>query len=229
MYGTGVPRDLVHFCRDAIRGSPEPASVRTSHPTRLIAHRGNTGGKYEHRENEPAYIMEALAQGYDVEVDAWCVDGAWHLGHDKPQYEIEYSFLLQKGLVVHAKNLSALSVLARDERIHSFSHDVDDVVLSSQRLLWTYPGKPLGENSVAVMFSGDVKNRVALLGRPGVVGICADDVGLLRATFARPSHVINSIVFDLDGTLFETRDLHKDALNEALRSVAGGSFVISEE
>ena len=229
MYGTGVPCDLVHFCRDAIRGPPEPVSVRTNHPTRLIAHRGNTIGKQEHRENEPAYILEALAQGYDVEVDAWCVDGAWRLGHDEPQYDIEYSFLLQKGLVVHAKNLGALSVLARDERIHSFSHDVDDVVLSSQRLLWTYPDKPLGENSVAVMFTGDVQKRAPLLDRPSVVGICADDVALLRATLARPSHVINAIVFDLDGTLVETRDLHKEALNEALRCVAGTLFVISEE
>ena len=229
MYGTGVPRDLVLFCRDAIRSPPAAVSVRSSHPMRFIAHRGNTRGKLLDRENEPAYICEALAQGYDVEVDAWCDDGMWRLGHDEPQYEIEYSFLLQKGLIVHAKNLGALSALARDDRIHCFSHDVDDAVLSSQRLLWTYPDKPLGENSVAVMFTGDVSSRVQLLDRPGVVGICADDVDPLRASLARPRHVVNAVVFDLDGTLVETRDLHKEALNEALRSVAGAAFVISED
>jgi HAD superfamily hydrolase (TIGR01509 family) len=229
MFGTGVPRDLVLFCRDSIRSPPAAVSVRTSHPMRFIAHRGNTVGKQLDRENEPAYIFEALAQGYDVEVDAWCNDGMWRLGHDEPQYAVDYTFLLQKGLVVHAKNLGALSVLARDERVHCFSHDVDDVVLSSQRLLWTYPDKPLGENSVAVMFTGDVSSRLPLLDRPGVVGICADDVDPLRASLARPRHVINAVVFDLDGTLVETRDLHKEALNEALRCVAGAMFVISEE
>ena len=164
-----------------------------------------------------------------MEVDAWCIDGAWHLGHDEPQYPVEYLFLLQPGLIVHAKNLSALSALARDDRIHSFSHDVDDVVLTSRRLLWTYPDKPLGDGSVAVMFSGGIEERLPLLDRPGVVGICADDVAPLRASLSRPREVINVIVFDLDGTLVETRDLHKVALNEALRAIAGERFVITEE
>ena len=229
MFGTGVPPDLVAFYRLAIRAPTSKHSVRSSHPMRFIAHRGNTEGKLLERENEPAYVQEALLQGYDVEVDAWCIDGSWFLGHDEPQHQIEYLFLLQPGLVVHAKNLGALSALARDDRIHSFSHDVDDVVLTSRRLLWTYPDKPLGDGSVAVMFSGDVAARLPLLERPGVVGICADDVAPLRASLALPREVVNVVVFDLDGTLVETRDLHKVALNEALRAVAGDRFVITEE
>ena len=228
MYGTGVPRDLVAFYRSYIRQPPQQNSVRTSHPVRFIAHRGNTTGKDVSRENKPEYIDSALQRGYDVEVDAWCVGGNWFLGHDEPQYPIDYAFLLRAGLIVHAKNLDSLSVLARDERIHSFSHDRDDVVYTSNRILWTYPDKPLGENSVAVMFTGDVPSRLLLLEQPGVVGICADDVHHLRSSLARARTVVNVVVFDLDGTLVETRDLHKVALNEALRTVAGDAFMITD-
>ena len=35
----------------------------------LIAHRGNFAGKNVGRENSPAYITEALSQGYHAEVD----------------------------------------------------------------------------------------------------------------------------------------------------------------
>ena len=229
MYGTGVPSDLVAFYRDHIRELPLKSSVRSSHPVRFIAHRGNTDRKDVSQENNPRYIGIALHLGYDVEVDAWCVDGDWFLGHDEPQYAIDYTFLLRSGLVVHAKNLAALSALARDERIHSFSHDHDDVVYTSSRILWTYPDKPLGDNSVAVMFSGDAASRVRLLDEPGVVGICADDVRDLRCSLAEARNVVNAVVFDLDGTLVETRDLHKVALNEALRAVAGEEYVISDE
>ena len=41
----------------------------------LISHRGNLNGPNEDRENSPYYIMEAIDDGYDVEVDLWWVDG----------------------------------------------------------------------------------------------------------------------------------------------------------
>ena len=35
----------------------------------LISHRGNIDGKIVERENHPEYIDEAIALGYDVEID----------------------------------------------------------------------------------------------------------------------------------------------------------------
>ena len=35
-------------------------------------------------------------KGYDVEVDVWSIDKQFYLGHDKPQYKIERSFLQNK-------------------------------------------------------------------------------------------------------------------------------------
>ena len=54
----------------------------------LISHRGNVDGIYPEMENNPIYINKALNSGYDVEIDVWCIDNRWYLGHDSPQYEI---------------------------------------------------------------------------------------------------------------------------------------------
>ena len=59
----------------------------------LIAHRGNTDGRFESYENEPNYIDKALKKGYDVEIDIWVIEGNFYLGHDKPQYGITLEWL----------------------------------------------------------------------------------------------------------------------------------------
>ena len=37
---------------------------------KLIAHRGNTHGPEEDKENSPDYIDKCLSEGYDAEIDA---------------------------------------------------------------------------------------------------------------------------------------------------------------
>ena len=37
---------------------------------KLIAHRGNTHGPEEGKENSPDYIDKCLSEGYDAEIDA---------------------------------------------------------------------------------------------------------------------------------------------------------------
>ena len=60
---------------------------------KLIAHRGNTNGRNKLEENSPDYIKDAIKKGYDVEIDAWLMDGIY-LGHDNPEYETDIDFLL---------------------------------------------------------------------------------------------------------------------------------------
>ena len=116
----------------------------------LISHRGNLNGKTD-RENQPEYINEALDQGFDVEVDVWCFgDGGYWLGHDKPQYYVDESFLHNKKLWCHAKNIQGLYSMLEDS-IHCFFHQEDDVTLTSKGYLWTYPGKQLTDKSICVM------------------------------------------------------------------------------
>ena len=58
----------------------------------LISHRGNTNGANTDRENTTIAVNEAINKGYDCEIDLWAVENDIFLGHDFPQYKIEYSF-----------------------------------------------------------------------------------------------------------------------------------------
>jgi HAD superfamily hydrolase (TIGR01509 family) len=250
MWGLGVPEDLTRFLSDYARPRlgaqcadwPTPYP-RPSAPLRFIAHRGNLEGPNKAQENEPSYLRFALAAGFDVECDAWYLEqqNEWRLGHDEPQYAISYDFLLQPGLWVHCKNGPALRIISADARIHSFWHDTDDYTLTSRGLPWIYPNKPLlGPRSIAVMFS----DSMPLLAED-IFGICCDEVGPLRraylaaacapaaaageaaASLLAPANRVQLVVFDLDGVLVDSRDLHYEALNAAIEAEAGTQYVIT--
>ena len=103
----------------------------------LIAHRGNTLGRKKELENKPEYITDTLQKGYDVEVDVWSIDKQFYLGHDKPQYKIERSFLQNKKFWCHAKNIEAFYRMIDDNKIHCFFHDKDKVALTSKGYFWS--------------------------------------------------------------------------------------------
>lgn len=119
---------------------------------KFIAHRGNLKGPNKEKENHPDYVDQAIAAGFDVEIDVWVKDNKLYLGHDEPQYLIDYDFMRerQSKLWCHAKNLGALEWLLHHD-FHAFSHDEDDYVLTSQGRIWAYPGKALSYNTVCVM------------------------------------------------------------------------------
>lgn len=136
---------------------------------KLIAHRGNINGPNLDKENCPDYIETALKCGYNVEIDVWYIDNKWHLGHDKPDYEVKFSFLLNHKFWLHAKNGNALYHLLQDHNCNVFWHTTEDWVLTSKGYIWTYPNKLLYENSICVMpelgYNGNLK---------ACYGICSD-------------------------------------------------------
>ena len=81
--------------------------IVTRSGNRLISHRGNITGKTKH-ENDPEYIVTALDQGYDVEVDVSFKDNNFWLGHDKKKYRINIDFLNDNRLWCHLKNTECL-------------------------------------------------------------------------------------------------------------------------
>jgi hypothetical protein len=88
--------------------------------------------------------------GLDCEIDVWLKDGKYYLGHDHPLYNVESSFLKNKNLWCHAKNLQALEKMLK-ENIHCFWHQEDDYALTSENMIWCHPSvKPL-VNSIAVL------------------------------------------------------------------------------
>lgn len=117
-----------------------------------IAHRGNVDGPND-RENEPDYLLDALARGYEIEVDVWVIAGTLWLGHDYAQYQVNYTFLskIVDRTWFHCKNLEALyyfsSVLSSTKY---FWHQEDDFTLTSNGYIWTYPGKEATTRSVIV-------------------------------------------------------------------------------
>jgi hypothetical protein len=120
----------------------------------LISHRGNINGKFESYENEPNYIDLALSKGYDVEIDVWYVDNLLYLGHDKPQYGINFRWIQDRfdKLWIHCKNVEAVVYFKEcGYDVNYFWHQEDTLTLTSKNHLWVYPGKQPINKSIAVM------------------------------------------------------------------------------
>jgi hypothetical protein len=120
----------------------------------LIAHRGNTDGKIDSYENKPNYIDLAIERGFDAEIDIWYVEGLLYLGHDGPQYVIDFTWLLDRisKLWVHCKNIESVVYFQEcGYEFNYFWHQEDAITLTSFNYIWAYPGNQPIKNSIAVM------------------------------------------------------------------------------
>lgn len=115
----------------------------------LISHRGNINGKNPDKENHPDYILEAIKQGYECEVDVWRVEDRYWLGHDQADYEIDFLFLTNPKLWIHAKNVHALTSLMYSN-VNVFWHQEDDYTITNKGYVWAYPGKYVLPESKAI-------------------------------------------------------------------------------
>jgi hypothetical protein len=120
---------------------------------KLIAHRGNIFGPNPEKENRPEYIVEAINQGYDCELDVRYIDGQYYLGHDHPDYHVDISFFLThlEKIWIHCKNFEAFDHLIQIKELNIFWHENDQYTLTSHLFLWSHPGKPTSERSIIVM------------------------------------------------------------------------------
>tara|TARA_B100001248_G_scaffold260640_1_gene249455 strand:- start:965 stop:1402 length:438 start_codon:yes stop_codon:yes gene_type:complete len=132
-----------------------------------ISHRGNLNKINQKDENKPSYILNALDQKYNVEVDIWFSNGKFYLGHDNPVYEVDLEFIKKNGLWFHAKNIEAFHELLQ-LNIVCFWHQNDDVTLTSNGYIWTYPGKQLTINSICVL------PELHKIQKFNCAGICSD-------------------------------------------------------
>ena len=112
---------------------------------KYIAHRGNMNGPNPTDENKPEYILKALAIGFDCEIDIRFINNEWFLGHDTPNYKIDFEFLLDnaENFWIHCKNIEALNCLIHHSQFNIFWHQNDDYTLTSKRYIWCYPGKEI--------------------------------------------------------------------------------------
>ncbi len=123
---------------------------------RIISHRGNLTGSDPSKENKPSQIEKCIILGFDVEVDVWRNQGKLYLGHDEATTRIDLAFLKEyrKRLWIHCKNIEAFLFLVSKKKLNVFYHTDEDIVLTSQKYFWFYPGiapENYQKKSIAVM------------------------------------------------------------------------------
>lgn len=112
-------------------------------PKKLIAHRGNVTGPQPDRENRFDYLIEAIAAGYDVEVDVWKAGGSWFFGHNGPSYSVTLTQIqeIAPHAWFHIKNVAA-GIAMGFHGFHSFTHDQEPYAYTSRGIKWSHRGEP---------------------------------------------------------------------------------------
>lgn len=137
----------------------------------FISHRGNLNGRKIKFENLPSYIDEALNKKFDVEIDIFLEKDCFYLGHDKPQYLVDVSWLNKRKnkLWIHCKNIPAITHFnTLKKSYHYFWHENDTLTLTSKNYIWCFPNKQPTLNSIAVMpeiYQDNIEK---------CIGICSD-------------------------------------------------------
>jgi hypothetical protein len=118
---------------------------------RWILHRGNNNGPNS-IENNPTKLLSLIEKGYEIEIDLWCRDNKFYLGHDFPEYEITEDFIERNGLWIHCKDENTLEYMNLNKKhLHYFYHTTEDYVLTSKGYIWCFVGKSALKGSVIVM------------------------------------------------------------------------------
>ena len=137
---------------------------------KLVSHRGNINGPNPQMENDPRYVENTLAKGFSVEVDVWSNGSDFFLGHDKPEHQVSELFLRHGSIWCHAKDINTFYKLI-EIGAHCFSHDQDEVALTTKGYFWSTFGNQMTNKSICVMppLGKDIPNYVA--------GVCSDYIG----------------------------------------------------
>ena len=137
---------------------------------KLVSHRGNINGPNPQMENDPRYVENTLAKGFSVEVDVWSKGLDFYLGHDKPEYQVSKLFLRHRAVWCGAKTIETFYKLI-EIGAHCFSHDQDEVALTTKGYLWSTYGKDMTNKSICVMPPRSVKLP------KNIAGVCSDYIG----------------------------------------------------
>lgn len=170
---------------------------------RIIAHRGNLNGPNPKEENKVEYLQKALSIGFDVEVDVWLLsNGELKLGHDHPDYLVDRSFLCNRKVWTHAKNLEAFLHLSQFKNINVFYQTEEDVVLTSQGFFWAHSKTNLvHEKGIRVSLEYDFK----LTSDTTSYGICTDYADMfdknMQINCRQDKKPFKLLVIDIDGVM----------------------------
>lgn len=174
-----------------------------------ICHRGNINGPNPNDENKPAYIQTALSAGYDVEIDVWLKSDGLYLGHDFPTYKVDLSFLRNKRLWLHCKNIEAFAKLKTFPDTNCFMQDSEPHVKTTRGYTWNHSKTTTWEkNTVFVSLAGHFPKPKLfskewfckkLYGLP--FAICADYM-LEPSRYSLP---FDLLILDIDGVMTDSK------------------------
>ena len=144
----------------------------------LISHRGNVDGVNFERENTQSYIQEAIDLGYDVEIDVRYIDNKFWLGHDEPDYKVEFDWLYKRknNLWIHCKNFEALSELIESD-LRVFYHLQEDYTIISDKHIWAHNLENVDDKCIIPLID---KSDISKWTPTVVYGVCSDYIGLLN-------------------------------------------------
>ena len=143
---------------------------------KFITHRGNIDGPNPEWENDPSRIEDVLNKGYDVEIDVWKIGSKLFLGHDGPQFPIDYGFIKNESLLCHAKNLEALEYMLKMDDVHCFWHQEDHYTITSNGYIVSYPGYAVTPKTICMR--PEAQSYTQLYG--SAYAICSDYVEIFK-------------------------------------------------
>ena len=143
---------------------------------KFISHRGNIDGPNPEWENDPSRIEDVLNKGYDVEIDVWKIGSKLFLGHDGPQFPIDYGFIKNESLLCHAKNLEALEYMLKMDDDHCFWHQEDHYTITSNGYIVSYPGYAVTPKTICMR--PEAQSYTQLYG--SAYAICSDYVEIFK-------------------------------------------------
>jgi hypothetical protein len=143
---------------------------------KFISHRGNLTGPSA-LENSPVQVDKSIKLGFECEIDIRIMGNVFYLGHDAPEYQVEFDWLLERAskLWIHCKNFEALNFFSTrfDSKLNFFWHEKDRYTLTSKGYIWAYPGAKTSKNCVAVLPEIWNDNGVTL-NQLDCAGVCSD-------------------------------------------------------
>ena len=100
---------------------------------KLISHRRNITGPGS--ENDPRTVDLAISKGYDVEIDLRFDGNDLFLGHDTPDFKVDFDWIYSRKekLWIHCKDLQSSIALSKkqtlNKKLRYFCHSDDPFVL----------------------------------------------------------------------------------------------------
>jgi 3-deoxy-D-manno-octulosonate 8-phosphate phosphatase (KDO 8-P phosphatase) len=175
----------------------------------LIAHRGNFAGQNAERENTVDYLEEALAAGYDVELDVRAMRNNIFLGHDTAIEKVpSIEWLRDSRKWVHCKDRASYDLLSKYRDIRCFMQEKDDVDSQVGRYRWISSGAAkdcitYGQNMI--VHESWVNDRCDHF------GIYGDNVSQFKDRVTSLTWSINKILLDVDGVMTNGKKVYNSS------------------